>query len=423
MNMNKIFHLTLLFAFCLNFGNAFAQNIRCKLEGKVIGRDSKYLILLKATEDPRFAGIKIPIEKNVFSFELEVPFVEKYKLIFGDEYEDGGYKPIAFFTENCSVNFVLHSLEDFDKNTITGSVLTQKMKDFEQQVRSKFYVQYKPFQAILDSLEESNNYWSENAKQLQAQLRNKPNENERYKLLAALEELSVSEEMWTPMALIQMHKKDSISKIRLDWQYEYIQRNPDVFSYSLLWKLFDDISSGDKNINFAVLIEMYQKFSKLYPTHPYTNTIAEMLNAIQTIKVGNHFLDFSAPTIEGEVITISEQIKGKVALIDMWASWCGPCRGLSKSIIPIYEKYKDKGFTIVGIAREFKTTNQFKTAVKNDKYPWLNLIELDDKNGIWNKYNINKGGGNTYLVDSNGVILAIHPKAEELEKILEGMLK
>lgn len=421
--MKKIFHLTFLFAFCLNFTNTFAQNIRCKLEGKVIGRSSKSLLLLKVTEGFRFPGIKIPIVKNAFSYELEASFVEKYELIFEDELEDATWMSIGFFAENCTINFVLHSMEDYGKNTITGGVLTQKMNDFKQQVRTKFYDQYKPFQAILDSLEESNNSWSEKAKQLQRKLREAKSDEERIKQDTALEELRVSGEMWTPMALTQINKMDSMDKLILNWQYEYIKQHPDVFSYFLIWSLINDFSGGDKKINIAALTELFPTFSKLYPSHPYTTQIAEMLNAIHNLKVGDHFLDFSAPTIDGEMKKVSELIKGKVAVIDMWASWCGPCRYLSKSMIPVYEKYKDKGFTIVGVAAEFKTSDHFKAAVKQDKYPWINLIELDKKNGIWNKYSISASAGNTYLVDSKGVILAIHPKAEELDKILGDILK
>ncbi len=421
--MRKIFYLTFLFVFCLNFTNTFAQNILCKLEGKVIGRSSKSLLLLKVTENFQFDGIKIPIVKNAFSYELKTPFVEKYELIFEDEIEDGGWKQIEFFAENGTLNFVLHSIDDFDKNSITGSALTQKMKDFKQQVRTNFYGQYKPFQVILDSLEDSNNYLSEKAKQLQAQMQNKSTENERYKLLASLGELRESGEMWTPLALTQMNRRDSMLRQRLKWEYEYIRQNPDIFSYSLILDLINSYSENKKNVDISVLTELFPTFSKLYPSHPYTTQIAEMLNAIHNLKVGDHFLDFSAPTVDGDVKKVSELIKGKVAVIDMWASWCGPCRYLSKSMIPVYEKYKDKGFTIVGVAAEFKTKEQFKAAVHKDKYPWINLIELDKQNGIWNKYNISASAGNTYLVDSNGVILAIHPKAEELDKILGEMLK
>lgn len=44
-------------------------------------------------------------------------------------------------------------------------------------------------------------------------------------------------------------------------------------------------------------------------------------------------------------------------------------------MIPIYEKYKDKGFEIVGVAREFKNTERMKRAIAQDKYPWLQLVE------------------------------------------------
>lgn len=352
--MKKIFHLAFLFAFCLNFSNTFAQNIRCKLEGKVIGRNSKNLLLLKVTEDFRFDGIKIPIVKNAFSYEFEAPFVEKYELIFEDEIEDGGFKQIEFFAENGTLNFELHSLEDYAQNTISGGELTQKMVHFKQQM---------------------------------------------------------------------INKRDSIRTLDAGWKYEYIKQRPDVFTYSLLLELIERCSEGKKDVDIVALTELFPTFSKLYPSHPYTQKIAEMLNAIHNLKVGDHFLDFSAPTVDGEMKKVSELIKGKVAVIDMWASWCGPCRYLSKSMIPVYEKYKDKGFTIVGVAAEFKTKEPFKAAIKKDKYPWTNLIELDRQNGIWNKYNIDGGGGNTYLVDANGVILAIHPKAEELDKILGDILK
>lgn len=157
--------------------------------------------------------------------------------------------------------------------------------------------------------------------------------------------------------------------------------------------------------------------------HPYTKQIEEILEGIKTIKVGGLFIDFSAPTIEGETIRASDLIAGKVALIDLWASWCGPCRVNSKSYISVYDRYKSKGFIVLGVANEFKNTNAFKKAIEKDKYPWLNLIELDNKNRIWDIYNISNSGGSSYLVDSKGVILAINPDAKQLEKMLGELLK
>jgi thiol-disulfide isomerase/thioredoxin len=178
-----------------------------------------------------------------------------------------------------------------------------------------------------------------------------------------------------------------------------------------------------KNIDLTIVTNLSAIYSKKFPTHPYTKQIQELLEAINTIQVGGLYIDFYAPTIEGEIIRASDVIAGKVALIDLWASWCGPCRVTSKSYMPIYEKFKSKGFVILGVANEFKNTNAFMKAIEKDKYQWLNLIELDSKNRIWDKYNVSNSGGSTFLVDSKGVILAINPDAKKLEQLLEELLK
>lgn len=88
---------------------------------------------------------------------------------------------------------------------------------------------------------------------------------------------------------------------------------------------------------------------------------------------------------------------------------------------PVYEQYKDKGFTVIGVAREFDNTDKLLVALKREKFPWRNLVELDDKNEIWLKYNIPFSGGRTFLIDKDGKILAIDPSAEEVIGFLEKM--
>ena len=148
-----------------------------------------------------------------------------------------------------------------------------------------------------------------------------------------------------------------------------------------------------------------------------------MLNWIlsQSLKVGDRFIDFTAPDAQGKMHMLSEEIKGKVALIDLWASWCGPCRRASMSMIPLYESYKDKGFTVVGVARE-RLQKNMESAIKKDGYPWLCLLELNDAGKIWEKYGVALGGGSIFMVDKEGKILAINPSAEEVKAILEKML-
>lgn len=115
-------------------------------------------------------------------------------------------------------------------------------------------------------------------------------------------------------------------------------------------------------------------------------------------------------------------ILNKIALIDFWGSWCGPCIAKIRLVVPIYNKYKNKGFAVVGIAREFQSTDALKLRLSKEQFSWTNLVELDDKQKIWNRYGISNGVGLMVLVDRDGTILAIDPKPEEIEKILQKKL-
>jgi thiol-disulfide isomerase/thioredoxin len=257
---------------------------------------------------------------------------------------------------------------------------------------------------------------------IQDKIKNLEHGEELNKLYEIKTELLKTEKGYTPRAWFLKHKMDSIQKINFDWETKYIRVNQDIFSYSLLLKNVSRYKQNQKTTDLNVLSNLAAIYSKRFPYHPYTKQIGDILTGIKTVKVGGLFVDFSAPTVDGKEITASEIVAGKVALIDLWASWCGPCRVTSKSYIPIYEKYKEKEFVILGVANEFKNTNAFVKAIEKDKYPWLNLIELENKNRIWDKYNISNSGGSTFLIDAKGVILAINPDAEELDKLLEGLL-
>jgi len=89
--------------------------------------------------------------------------------------------------------------------------------------------------------------------------------------------------------------------------------------------------------------------------------------------------------------------------------------------MPVYEEFKNKGFTICGIAREYGNTEQMVQRVEMERYPWINLVELDDRDQIWLKYGI-QGGGKKFLVDNEGIILAVEPKADEVRRVLNERL-
>jgi thiol-disulfide isomerase/thioredoxin len=397
--------------------------VNCKIKGRINNGKSTYLMLVTEKDDAFHSGTKIPIKDGQFEYNIVSPFSEKYTLILGEELENGAFRPITFFAENEEVEFNLHSTQEFDKNTILGGKLTDKMLAFKKEENKVFNPIEKPFKKERDSLWDSKNYFSEAITAILEKIKNLEHGEELNKLYGIKEELLETEKGYTPRVWFLNNKMDSIQKIKFDWEAKYIKSNQDIFSYSLLLNNVRWYKQNKKNIDLNILSNLFEIYSKKYPLHPYTKQMEDILEGIKTIKVGGLFIDFSAPTIEGKTVRASDIVAGKVALIDLWASWCGPCRVTSKSYIPVYEKYKSRGFVVLGVANEFKNTNAFKKAIEKDKYPWLNLIELDNKNRIWDKYNISNSGGSTFLVDSKGVILAIHPDAEELDKILEEVLK
>ena len=199
----------------------------------------------------------------------------------------------------------------------------------------------------------------------------------------------------------------------------YMRKNPGLVGLFMLFEWGERFS--DDSVAVREVASIYDDvYAGKFPGF-HLSEYMKLWRASQSVKVGGHYIDFTAPDLAGNDHTLSEKIEGKVALIDFWASWCGPCRRLSKSMIPVYEKYKDRGFTIVGVARE-RDAEAMRKAIGRDKYPWLNLIELNDRIKLWNNYGM-RGGGNKFLVDRDGTILAIDPKPEKLEAILKEKLK
>lgn len=132
-------------------------------------------------------------------------------------------------------------------------------------------------------------------------------------------------------------------------------------------------------------------------------------------------LDFTIDGIDGNPVQLSS-LKGKVFLLDFWASWCGPCRVSNRQLVKIYKKYKDKGFEILGVSLD-EEVDDWKKAVSKDKITWLQAISL----GGWEaeaarKWNI-EALPSSFLVNKDGQVVAFDPEKNELEKILTELLE
>ena len=130
--------------------------------------------------------------------------------------------------------------------------------------------------------------------------------------------------------------------------------------------------------------------------------------------------EIALPSVNGDTIRLSS-LKGKVVLIDFWASWCGPCRSSNKGFTKLYPKYKDLGFEILGISLD-DNDNAWKKAITKDKITWPQVIDR----GGWEaqtaaKWNI-MALPTSYLVDRNGRLIAMDLEKKDLEIALKELL-
>ncbi len=146
-----------------------------------------------------------------------------------------------------------------------------------------------------------------------------------------------------------------------------------------------------------------------------------VLASFSQIKKGKPAPEISLINMEGNQINLSD-LKGKVVLIDFWASWCGPCRNNNPRLIKLYQKYHDKGFEILGVSID-NNAQDWKQAVNEDHLEW---IQVDDKNG-WNAstakvYNVN-AIPSSFLIDKDGIIREIDLEGRQLESKIKSLLK
>src|SRR5437016_12598023 len=71
---------------------------------------------------------------------------------------------------------------------------------------------------------------------------------------------------------------------------------------------------------------------------------------------GDKVISFTTTTTDGKKVVFPDDFKGKVVLLDFWATWCGPCMGEAPNVVAVYKKYHEKGFEILGISLDNKDT-------------------------------------------------------------------
>lgn len=182
--------------------------------------------------------------------------------------------------------------------------------------------------------------------------------------------------------------------------------------------------------------EVIKLMEKNYPNSDYTKEMksayaqiemqmkaAEMKQKAESATaIGSTAIDLDYPSPSGKNIKLSS-LRGKVVLVDFWASWCGPCRRENPSVVAAYNKYKGKGFTVYSVSLD-QDKARWVSAIAQDGLLWENHVS--DLKG-WSAEPAAKYGVQSipaqFLLDKDGKIIAKNLRGEELDRKLEEILK
>jgi peroxiredoxin len=149
----------------------------------------------------------------------------------------------------------------------------------------------------------------------------------------------------------------------------------------------------------------------------YVELLKVVADTNDKVAIGKNAPDFQAKTIDGKQVKLSDYLGQGYVLIDFWASWCGPCRRESPSLVKLYEKYKGKGLEIVSLSLD-RTVDPWIKAIRDDHFYWPQLIDTNAWAGEGvTAYNVRVIPSN-YLINREGIIVAKNLRGEDLDKLI-----
>ncbi len=374
--MQKIL-ISLSVILLLSFCDGNKKNSSFQLKGTLSDSKAETLYLEKLGTSKQVIIDSVILDENGnFEFTNYTPKIGFYRIKTNDK------------------NFAMLVLDSADKVTITGSVkdLGNTFK-VEGSSETTIFIEYnnlsKSRDIKLDSL------------------------NKEFQLLMETNKMD-SIRMDSLSAIFEAPYNSIINRTNT-LMVDKISKNTNMYSSIMAIQALDP----DKYLDLYKSLDA--GLSKKFPNDKNVIMFHDVVERMLSTNVGQFAPEISLPSPDGKEIALSS-LKGKLVLIDFWASWCGPCRKEMPNVIKIYSKFKNKGFEIYGVSLD-QDKEKWMEAITKDGINWPQVSDLKYWDNVAARiYNV-QGIPYTVLIDKDGKIISKNLRGQELEKKIAEVLK
>ena len=338
------------------------------INGIIKGIDTGMIYLQKYDADQWINVDSTKLVKGEFAFTGKMELPEMWHIAIAEKQI---YIPV--FVENSKIEVQIYT-DSLEKSTVKGSAthdIYQKyltLNDTLNKKMDEINLEMKKAKDIHDSvsLKRTDSISTELDKEMKKQL----------------------------VAFVKTNNKTTVSPylvMRNSWQFEL----PD---------LEEIVTAMDTNLNKS----------------QYTVILKKRLDILKSVAIGRMAPDFTMNDSTGKPVNLSS-FKGKVMLLDFWASWCGPCRAENPNVVKAYQAFNKKGFDVLGCSFD-RNREKWLKAVKDDKLSWNHVSDLKGWGNAAGKiYGINSIPANV-LLDKDQKIIGRNLRGEDLmNKLVEVM--